>query len=94
MSTMLEAVGRAIKHAQSVRAFGLYDYTAYPGDAPPHVVLDEFKGKPVLATWNRDEAQKKYEECCRDYVAKHAINAMDQWRFEAAGITSDVGGSR
>jgi len=84
---MLEIVGAAIETAAKVRAFGLYDYSSYPGDAPPHVVRNELTGERVLATWDEKEARAEYEARCRHYVADAAIKAMDQWRFEAAGIS-------
>lgn len=86
MSKMLDRVGRAIEKANHVRAFGLYDYSSYPGDAPPYVVRNELTGDRILATWDQDEAQAKYHECYRHYLADAAIKAMDQWRFEAAGV--------
>lgn len=86
MISMLEKVGLAVEKAYKTRSFGLYDYSNYPGDAPPHVVRNELTGERVMATWDSDEALAKYEECCRHYVADAAIKAMDQWRFEAAGM--------
>jgi hypothetical protein len=83
---MLEVVGLAIEQASKVRAFGLYDYSKYPGDTPPHVVENEITGERVLQSWDKDEARAKYEECCRRYIASAAIKAMDQWRFEAADV--------
>ncbi len=88
MKSMLEQVGLAIERASGTRSFGLYDYTNYLGEGPPHVVRNELTGERVLATWDKDEAWSKYEECRRHYVADAAIKAMDQWRFEAAGVTN------
>jgi hypothetical protein len=87
---MLDRVGLAIERASNVRAFGLYDYSIYPGEAPPHVVRNEQTGERVMATWDRDEARTKYEECRRHYIATAAIKAMDEWRFEAAGFGSPL----
>lgn len=90
MPLMLEVVGLAIEKACKVRSFGLYDYSEYPGDTPPHVVVNEITGERVLRSWDKDESRAKYEECCRHYIADAAIKAMDQWRFGAAGIQGAV----
>jgi hypothetical protein len=85
---MLDVVGAAIEKAQSQKPYGLYDYSNYPGEAPPHVVRDERTGRRLLTTWDPEEARSLFEELKRFYVADAAIKAMDQWRFAAAGITA------
>lgn len=72
----LERIGQAIEEAFRTRAFGLYDYTGYPGEAPPHVVRNELTGERIMASWSGDEAEAKYDECRRCYVAQAAIDAM------------------
>ena len=72
----IERVGDAIESASKVRAFGLYDYSRYPGEGPPHVVRNELTGERVMATWDEGEARAKYERCKRDFIAKAAMDAM------------------
>lgn len=92
MKSMLETVGTAIQDAQSDRPYGLYDYSSYPGEDPPHVVKDERTRKEVYRSEDGDVARLIYERLCREYIADVAIKAMDQWRFAAAGISSSESG--
>lgn len=81
--TLLETVSDAIADALKVRAYGLYDYTNYPGDKPPHVVRDEL-AKPgeqveIARYSHRDEALEHYEKLCREYTARSALAAINRW---------------
>lgn len=76
MSEMVERVGAAIDAVVSVRAFGLYDYSGYPGTEPPHVVRDELKNVEVFRSDDRQAAHDEYERLCRAHIARAAIAAM------------------
>lgn len=76
MSDLTERVGMAIETASKIRAFGLYDYSNYKGSAPPHVVRNERTGERIMTSWSADAARAKYEQCCREFIAQAAIEAM------------------
>lgn len=81
MSEILDAVGLAIERAEMIRAFGLYDYTSYPGDAPPFVVRNERTGETVLRTTFRGAAQTLYERLERQHLAKAALEALREFKL-------------
>lgn len=76
MSAMVKRVALAIEDAIAARSIGMYDFTGYPGDGPPHVVCDEITGERVFASHDRDEAQVVYDRLSRARVAEAAIAAM------------------
>jgi len=76
MDSMIERVARAIAGANAERAYGLYDYSGYPGDAPPHVVRHERTNEVLLRTNDRDEAQALYDRLTAEHPAIAAIKAM------------------
>lgn len=73
---MIERVARAIEVALHQRPYGLYDYRAYPGDAPPHQVRDEKDGKLVFLSCDADKAHDVWSKLTKEYVARAAIAAM------------------
>jgi hypothetical protein len=81
--SLLEKVADAIATAQGVRAYGLYDYSSYPGDEPPYVIKYELAkpGETYEIARYTDEAQAKehFERLRRDYVARAALAAVNQW---------------
>lgn len=76
MTEILDRVGSAIEHASKERPYGLYDYSNYPGDRPPHVVMYEKNGASVFRSRDAAEARSVYERLCREYIAGAAIEAM------------------
>lgn len=76
--TCVYAVATAIEKALSRRAYGLYDYSKYPGIEPPYVVTDERTGF-VWRFTDIGQAQRFYEKLVREHVASAAIMAMTEW---------------
>jgi len=75
--SMVERVAQAILVAQSeLKRFGSYDYSGYPGEAPPFVVKDHVAGKELFRSNSGVEASVFYHKICADYVARAAIKAM------------------
>ena len=72
----VEKVAAAIERALAERAYGLYDYSGYPGEADPHVVRDERAGTVLLRTNDPGTARKVYDELVRTHPAIAAIQAM------------------
>lgn len=77
-SAVLELIGREISDAAEVRAYGLYDYSAYPemeGGLKSHVVRDELtrKSRVVFESDSPGEARREYERLCAVFIAKRAI---------------------
>ncbi len=73
---MAETVARAIKKAQSVRAFGLYDYSSYEGTSPPHVVRDERIGVVVFRNDDAEKARAEYDRLSDAFIATAVIAAV------------------
>lgn len=85
----LDAIADAIEKARCPGRegpYGLYDYSAYPGSEPPHVIRD-FRpglsgraiGRTVECFEDAAEARRHYDELTRRYIAKAAVNAMEEW---------------
>jgi len=81
--TIIEAVTDAIVRAQAQRAYGLYDYSKYPGDDPAHVVRYELaklgESDEVARFHDRETARQLCEKMAHEHVAKAAIQAMTDW---------------
>lgn len=77
-ASVLEAVGRAIEAANVCRAVGLFDYSIYPGDGPPHVVRDFRLGRKdrVFSSYSRTEARAVYDALAARFLGEVAINAL------------------
>lgn len=90
MSAMVERVALAIEDAIAARSIGMYDFTGYPGDGPPHVVCDEITGERLFASHNRDEAQGVYDRLSRARVAEAAIAAMREPTSEMMQAGADA----
>ena len=73
---MVERVARAARDAARDRAFGLYDYSSYPGDAPPHVVKNDRTGATVFRSNYRREAEDRYDKEVLGYIGGTIIEAM------------------
>ncbi len=76
----VEAVARAISEAQDIDAYGSYDYSAYPGDAPPYVVRDERTGAAVFRSDNPEAATAEWSRLCQAFVARAALAAFMERR--------------
>lgn len=70
-------IARAIAEAGQHRPYGLYDYSGYPGESPPHVVRDERTGERLLITGDRDKAEEYWRKLSQEYVAHAAIAAWN-----------------
>jgi hypothetical protein len=88
-SELEKIVGDAIAEALDTRAFGLYDYSAYPGEDPPHVVRDERTGEAVFRSLAPEPAEAKYIELSRTFVARAALTAAAQVREGATPVEID-----
>lgn len=73
---MIEKVARAIAECGNYRPYGLYDYSSYDGDSPPHQVKNEKTREVLLKSWNREAAESEWIRLNQAYVAKAAIAAM------------------
>lgn len=74
--SMVERVGEAIATALDSRAYGLYDYSSYKGDRPPHVVRYEPTGAAVFRSSSREKAEAEWKRLNKAFVAQAAIEAM------------------
>lgn len=94
---MIERVAEALERVKNTRAYGLYDYSSYPGELPPHVVRDEIAGKAVLRTNDAVEARTLYEKLSREFVARAAIAALplaewlSEWESAEAMVDQEFG---
>lgn len=75
----LETVADAIVEAQKPRVYGLYNYSSYPGDMPPHVVRHEPTNKIVECFAEPEPARELYERLAREHVAREVIRAALEW---------------
>jgi hypothetical protein len=89
MTNDLDAIGTAIEDASSDRVVGLYDYSNYPGEAPPHVVRDERTGERILATWDAAEAEALFFKKRREHLALVAIEAIQKAGYSITSLSSD-----
>ena len=76
MNEFLERLAKAIEDAGQDRIYGLYDYSMYPGDSPPHQVRDEKTGKVLLFASNHNEAYDYWKKLSREYIVKAVLKAM------------------
>lgn len=76
MNEMVDRLIQALDKALEQRVYGLYDYSSYPGNAPPHVVVYEFTNETIFRSNDRNEAQSKYDELRKSWVIKTLIHAM------------------
>jgi hypothetical protein len=74
--SLTAAVAKAIARAQAERRFGCYDYSRYPGDAPPYVIRDEIARREVYRSWNHAECQARYVEVEQTYIAECVLGAI------------------
>lgn len=79
MSDETEFVARAIKDALSKRMWGLYDYSNYHGEHPPHVVRNEQTRASVFSSHDKTEARREYDRRCDLEPALAAIAAVREW---------------
>jgi len=77
--SLLAAVAAAITKAQRLNHYGCYDYSGYPGDAPPYVIKDEDARREVYRGTDHEYCQTLYARLCREWVAEQAIKAMKEW---------------
>ncbi len=80
-TAVLELIGREIALATEVRAYGLYDYSAYPevnGGLKPHVVRDELtrKSAVVFQSDSPREARLEYERLANVFVGRRAVEIV------------------
>lgn len=76
---LVAAVAAAIARADAQRPYGAYDYSSYPGDAPPYAVRDERTGRDILRTWDHAEGQAAYKRLTEEFVAEAALTATAEW---------------
>lgn len=82
--TMIERVGDAIADALNATPYGLYDYSSYKGDAPPHVVRYEPTGLAVFRSSSREKAEAEWIRLNRVFVARAAVASITDHEAEAA----------
>ena len=73
---LIEAMARAATKAASTRHYGLYDYSRYPGDAPPHVVIEEKTGRVAFGSDDSKIATAEYERLTRQAVGDSTLDAI------------------
>lgn len=66
------------------RRYGLYDYSGYEGEAPPHVVLSP-DGETVYRSNDRDAASAEYYRLSRLHRADFILAALTSARFRILG---------
>lgn len=72
--------------------YGLYDYSSYAGDAPPHVVRDP-DGNAVFRSDSPEEARAEYERLTRLHAGRFIVAAAEQagWKIpDRPGAASSV----
>jgi hypothetical protein len=72
----LDYLGLVIADAATTRAYGLYDYSSYPGEAPPHVVRNEITREEVFRSHDAEAALREYQRLSRVHTAKAVLTAM------------------
>jgi len=77
--TLLTAVSEAIAKADKHRKYGAYDFTNYPGDAPPFVIKDEDTGAVIYRGWDGKYCASEYDRLTKEWVGQCAIKAMEEW---------------
>ena len=80
MSDALEKVARAIWEAQDEPRYSKFDYSTYPGDKPPHVIVDNVEKRVVYRSEREADASLKFFLLCRAEVAQAAIAAYEAER--------------
>jgi len=74
------AIGRAAEAFAALPhglCYGLYDYSSYQGDAPPHVVKDP-DGLTVFRSEDPDAAREEYERLSRLHAGKFILRAAEE----------------
>lgn len=66
------------------RRYGLYDYSGYEGEAPPHVVLSP-DGETVYRSNDRDAASAEYDRLSRLHRADFILAALTSSGFRILG---------
>jgi len=74
--SMKERMARVIADAQTHRPYELFDYSAYPGQRPPHVVRDRTSDSVVFRSADAAEAVREYERLTNVYAATAILRAM------------------
>lgn len=74
--SLVATVANAIARAQGERRFGCYDFSKYPGDAPPYVIRDDIDRKELYRSWDHAECQRTYEQIGQIYVAERVLGAI------------------
>lgn len=72
----LRKVAMAIKSAELEDKYGKYDYSAYPGDEPPYVIIDHATGAIVFRSRDYSEAERMYMSLCEEHVARAALSSL------------------
>lgn len=81
-ASLVAAVAKAIAKADAHRHYGCYDYSSYPGDAPPHVIRDEDAGREVWRSGDEKATDAEYRRLTEEWVALKALEAIHDWRLE------------
>lgn len=74
--SLVATVANAIVRAQGERRFGQYDYSKYPGDAPPYVIRDEIDRRELYRSWDHEECSRTFEQIKKVYVAERVLGAI------------------
>lgn len=77
---LLMTIGRAAEAFAALPhglCYGLYDYSSYEGDAPPHVVKDP-DGRTVFRSDDPDAARQEYERLSRLHAGKFILRAAQE----------------
>lgn len=74
--SMIERVAKAGREAENNRAYGLYDYSRYAGDEPPHVVIYEKTRQIVFKSHDHEAARVEYCRLRDEAVARAVIEAL------------------
>lgn len=78
MDWLLERIGAAAEKAALRCDIGLYDYSRYPGNEPPHVVIDEGTGARILRTWDPAAARREYQRQTRMRIGAAIVKAIQE----------------
>lgn len=77
---LVDAVAKAIAGACGHRKYGGYDYSGYPGDAPPYVIRDEADhGRILFRTADRAAYEAEYKHLTEAWPALAALRATQEW---------------
>ena len=95
---VLVDIGQEVVRATEVRAFGLYDYSAYPemeGGLKPHVVRDELTrgSQVVFQSDDAREARLEYVRLCHAFIGRRAVEIVRDATPHATPIDGGFGSS-